>query len=59
MGSAPILELKNISKSFPGVRALNRLNLKIESGKVHILVGGKRSGKIYLNKNYQWYVHAG
>ncbi len=50
MGSAPILELKNISKSFPGVRALNRLNLKIESGKVHILVGENGAGKSTLIK---------
>ena len=50
METVPILELKNISKSFPGVKALKQLNLKIESGKVHILVGENGAGKSTLIK---------
>lgn len=50
MENAPILELKQISKSFPGVKALKQLNLKVESGKVHILVGENGAGKSTLIK---------
>lgn len=50
MEAIPILELKHISKSFPGVKALKNLNLKIESGKVHILVGENGAGKSTLIK---------
>ena len=34
-----ILEMKNIVKTFPGVRALDNVNVKIEKGTIHSLVG--------------------
>ena len=43
-----ILELHNISKSFPGVKALNDINLKIKKGEVHALVGENGAGKTTL-----------
>ncbi|RRD94666.1 sugar ABC transporter ATP-binding protein [Clostridiales bacterium COT073_COT-073] len=48
--SEVILKIKNLSKSFPGVLAVNKANLEIESGKVHSLVGGNGAGKSTLMK---------
>ncbi|NLM19301.1 MAG: sugar ABC transporter ATP-binding protein [Clostridiaceae bacterium] len=45
-----IMELKNISKSFPGVQALNNVSMQFERGKVHALVGENGAGKSTLMK---------
>ena len=34
-----ILEMKNITKLFPGVKALDNVNLKVKRGTIHALVG--------------------
>ncbi len=44
------LELKNISKSFPGVKALDDVSFAVEEGSVHILVGENGAGKSTLIK---------
>ena len=43
-----ILEMKNIVKTFPGVRALDNVNVKIEKGTIHSLVGENGAGKSTL-----------
>ena len=44
------LELRNICKSFPGVRALDGVNLALRKGSVHALVGENGAGKSTLMK---------
>lgn len=46
----PIFHLKNVTKRFPGVVALDQINLDIEQGEVHILVGENGAGKSSLVK---------
>ena len=45
-----IVELKNIRKEFPGVLALDQVNMKIREGHVHALVGENGAGKSTLMK---------
>jgi len=45
-----LLELKGIGKSFPGVRALDDINLDLEPGEVHVLIGENGAGKSTLMK---------
>ena len=45
-----ILEMRNISKEFPGVKALNNVNFKVQRGEIHCLVGENGAGKSTLMK---------
>ena len=45
-----VLEMKNISKSFPGVKALDHVNFYVEPGSVHALMGENGAGKSTLMK---------
>lgn len=40
-----VLELKNITKIFPGVKALNRVQFQLKPGEVHALMGENGAGK--------------
>jgi branched-chain amino acid transport system ATP-binding protein len=43
-----ILQVKNVSKSFAGLRALNDVNLAVEEGTVHAIIGPNGAGKSTL-----------
>ncbi len=43
-----ILEMNNITKEFPGVKALDNVNLKVKKGTIHALVGENGAGKSTL-----------
>ena len=45
-----ILEMKNITKTFPGVKALDNVNLRVRRGEIHSLCGENGAGKSTLMK---------
>ena len=49
-GSEIILSIKDVSKSFPGVRALDRVSVDVRRGMVHGIVGENGAGKSTLMK---------
>ncbi|MCX7710067.1 MAG: sugar ABC transporter ATP-binding protein [Clostridia bacterium] len=50
MENAPRLELRNVEKSFPGVKALSNVNFSVKKGTVHVLCGENGAGKSTLMK---------
>ena len=50
MGQEVLLEMKNITKEFPGVKALNQVSLTVKKGTVHALMGENGAGKSTLMK---------
>ena len=46
----PLVELKHISKSFPGVKVLEDISVAFYPGKVHVLLGENGAGKSTIIK---------
>src|SRR5215216_1544127 len=45
-----ILEMRNITKTFPGVKALDNVTFSVKQGEIHALVGENGAGKSTLMK---------
>lgn len=50
MSDQIILQLKGISKQFPGVKALDNVDMDVKKGEVHVLLGENGAGKSTLMK---------
>src|SRR5262245_10450963 len=46
----PLLEMKGITKEFPGVKALSNVSFRVNAGEIHCLVGENGAGKSTLMK---------
>lgn len=47
---AYMLQMENVSKSFPGVKALNNMKLQVRPGSVHVIMGENGAGKSTMMK---------
>ncbi|MCS3844998.1 putative multiple sugar transport system ATP-binding protein [Microbacterium sp. AK031] len=48
--SGPILEMRNITKEFPGVKALSDVSITVRAGEIHAICGENGAGKSTLMK---------
>ena len=48
--ASTILEMRDITKTFPGVKALSDVNLRVDEGEIHAIVGENGAGKSTLMK---------
>ena len=55
---SPFLEMRNISKTFPGVKALSHVDLQLQAGEVHVIAGENGAGKSTLMKIMTGVFHA-
>ena len=55
---SPFLEMHGISKTFPGVKALSHVDLRLQAGEVHVIAGENGAGKSTLMKILTGVFHA-
>jgi putative multiple sugar transport system ATP-binding protein len=49
-----ILEMRSITKEFPGVKALSEVSLRVKAGEIHAICGENGAGKSTLMKVLSW-----
>ena len=52
-------EVKGLSKTFGGLRAVDNLNFSLEQKEIFSIIGPNGAGKIYHFQLYQWIIQAG
>ena len=50
MAEEILLQMKNITKIFPGVKALDQVSLTLRGGTVHALIGRERRWQVQLDE---------
>ena len=50
MENSTLLRMKSITKTFPGVIALDEVDISVEKGEIHFIVGENGAGKSTLMK---------
>ena len=51
-----ILVMEHITKEFPGVKALDNVNLEVQRGEIHALIGENGAGKVHIDERIKWSV---
>ena len=46
-----VVEMRDIVKDFPGLRANDHITLQLKKGEVHALLGGKRRGQKHAHEH--------
>ena len=52
----PILEMRNIVKEFPGVRALDNVTMTVQTGDIHSICGENGAGKSTLMRSFREFI---
>ena len=54
-----VIEMKGVTKIFPGTKALDNVDLSIKQGEIHALLGENGAGKKYVNELSGRTIHYG
>jgi simple sugar transport system ATP-binding protein len=52
-----MIELRNVSKRFGRVQANDHINIQVDPGTIHAIVGGERRGQVHRHADCVWLLH--